>query len=126
MPFIHIQSLPLVRSIETPQVLKGIVEDFAQATQIDLRHIHATWQYLEPEHYARGLSTPSKQPLSEHPVLVDLLTPDLHDDEHIALMLRTIANSIAERAQFPYSNIFIAHREARSGRVFDAGEVEHW
>ncbi len=126
MPFVHIKSLPLVRSIEVPTVLKGLVEDLAQATQTDLRHIHASWEYFQAEHYARGLSTPSQQPLSEHPILVDLLVPDIHDDEKIELMLRTIANSIAERAQFPYTNIFINHREAHSGRVFDEGEVERW
>ena len=126
MPFIHIRSLPLVRSIEVPQVLKGIAEDVSREMEIDLRHIHTTWEYYAAEHYARGIATYEQQPLSEHPILVALLTPDTHSDESVQRMLHTIASSIAEGAQFPLSNIFIHHQEARSGRVFDEGDIVTW
>jgi hypothetical protein len=37
-----------------------------------------------------------------------------------------VASSLAERTGIPRDNIFIDHRQARSGMVFDAGSVEHW
>ena len=40
--------------------------------------------------------------------------------------LKTIADSISERAGFPKNNIFINHRQAHSSMVFDDGNIVQW
>jgi phenylpyruvate tautomerase PptA (4-oxalocrotonate tautomerase family) len=126
MPFIHIKSLPFQRPFEVAAVLEGLCRDFAQKAGIDIRHVHATWEFLEPGHYAVGGKTRKRQPPASHPLLVDLLSPDFNDARTIARMLTCVASSLARRAKVPRSNIFINHRGARSGMVFDAGRVERW
>ena len=37
-----------------------------------------------------------------------------------------VAESISKRAKVPITNIFINHRQAHSGMVFNTGEVETW
>jgi hypothetical protein len=41
-------------------------------------------------------------------------------------MLRGLTESISKRSKVPLDQIFINYREARSGRVFDAGKVVRW
>ncbi len=126
MPFIHIRSLPFEEGLDIPGILTGIARDFAGKTKIAARHVHVTWAYLEPGHYARGDQAPPRQPPSAHPLIVDLLVPDFNDDEIIALMLKTLADSISHRAPCAKNNIFINLRRARSGCVFDEGRIESW
>lgn len=59
-------------------------------------------------------------------MLVDLLAPDFNSEETVEKMLKTVALSISKRAHIPISNIFINHRQAHSGMVFDAGEIARW
>ena len=49
-----------------------------------------------------------------------------NDATVIAEMLKTIADSISERAGFPKNNIFINHRQAHSSMVFDDGNIVQW
>lgn len=126
MPFIHIKSLPFTRSLNMAAVLEGISHDFSKETETDLKHVHATWQFFEPGHYAVNGEVHADQAKSSHPVLVDLLTPDFDDEERIETMLTSLAASIAKRANINKKNIFINHRYAHSGMVFDNGRVERW
>lgn len=126
MPFIHIKSLPFQQPLDVPRVIEGIARDFAEKTDIELLHVHTTWEFLQPGHYAKGDRTPEYQPNAHHPLIVDLLTPDFNDNDTIAVMLETIAESISKRAAFPKNNIFINHRHAHSAMVFDDGEIVHW
>lgn len=126
MPFIHVKSLPFERTIEMPALVRGLTKDFAKGTGIGLEHITATWEFLPSGHYAVAGKTRMHQPGNSHPVLVDLLSPDFNSPEQIENMLRVVAASIAKRAQVPLNNIFINHRRAHSGMVFNAGEVVRW
>lgn len=126
MPFIHVRSLPFETPVAMAALVEGLTRDFAQGTGIGLEHVSATWELLAPGHYAVAGSAAARQPADTHPVLVDLLAPDLNPPERIEAMLRTVADSIATRAGVPSDNIFINHRRARSGMVFDAGEVVRW
>lgn len=126
MPFIHIKSLPFTKSSDVAAVLEGLSRDFAKQTGIELKHIHATWEFLRPGHYAVAGKTRRRQPKTSHPLLVDLLSPDLNGAESIEIMLSCLASSLARRTGISRKNIFINHRQARSGMVFDAGTVEHW
>ncbi|MCG6939006.1 MAG: hypothetical protein LJE83_12655 [Gammaproteobacteria bacterium] len=126
MPFIHIKSLPFEEPVDVPGIIKNIAADFSDRTGIQLNHIHTTWEFYQPGYYAKGNKAAGHQPGKNYPLIVDLLTPDFNDSATIALMLETIADSIARRAKFPKNNIFINHRQAHSGMVFDDGEIVHW
>jgi phenylpyruvate tautomerase PptA (4-oxalocrotonate tautomerase family) len=126
MPFIHVKSLPFGRAFDMASVLEGLTHDFAEGTSIGLEHVTATWEFLPPGHYAVAGKAESRQPDNSHPVLVDVLSPDFNPSEKIEKMLRVIASSISARVKIPIDNIFINHRQARSGMVFDAGEIERW
>jgi hypothetical protein len=45
MPFIHIKSLLLEKSVEMKVVLEGISEAFSRETEITLEHVTATWNF---------------------------------------------------------------------------------
>ncbi len=126
MPFIHIKSLPFESPLDVPAVITGIARDFAKENEIPLEHVHVTWDYFEPGHFAKGESAPEFQPESPHSVLVDLLTPDFNAPDMIGTMLRTLAQSLSGRTGIPLHKIFINHRQAFSGMVFDDGNVVEW
>ena len=126
MPFIHIKSLPLQQALDMPAVLTSIAADFSQQLSIALNHIHVSWEFYQPGHYVKGDKSPDRQPEANFPLIVDLLTPDFNNAQTIELMLKTIASSIAEHAHFPINNIFINHRQAHAGMVFDDGEIVRW
>lgn len=126
MPFIHIHSLPFDPPLPIGDIIQGICTDFARETGIDLAHVTVTWTFLPGGHYAVAGRVASLQPATSHPLLVDLLAPDFNDSEQVGRMLQAVAKSISWRAKMPIANIFIHHRQARSGRVFDAGEIVRW
>ena len=126
MPFIKVTSLPFDPPLPMPEIVEGITRDFAADTDISLEHITATWIFLAPGHYAVGGKAQAHQPQTSHPILVDLLSPDFNDAARVEKMLYTVAASISKRARIPANNIFINHRYAHSGMVFDAGKVVRW
>ena len=126
MPFIQIKSLPMNKSLNVPYVIAGIAQDFSEKVGTELCHIHTTWEFFQPGYYAKGNKTADIQPESHYPLIVELLTPDSNTQDSNNLMLRTIAESISKRANFPVNNIFINHRQGHSGLVFDDGEIVHW
>ena len=126
MPFIHIKSLPIEQPLDVPAAIAGIASDFAAANDIPQAHVHVTWAYFQPGHFAKGDRTPDFQPEGPHSVLVDLLTPDFNSGDTIETMLQTLAASIATRTPTAINKIFINHRPAHSGMVFDDGEVVRW
>jgi phenylpyruvate tautomerase PptA (4-oxalocrotonate tautomerase family) len=126
MPFIHVKSLPFVESFDVSAVLGGLTEDFAKGAGIGLEDVTVTWEFLAPGHYAVAGKAAQDQSPDSHPVLVDLLAPDFNSAAAVEQMLTTVASSISKRAKVPITNIFINHRQARSGMVFDAGEIVRW
>jgi hypothetical protein len=126
MPFIHIKSLPFKAPFDAPAVVTGISRDFAEDNAVPLEHVHVTWEYFPPGHFAQGDRAPEYQPDGPHSVLVDLLTPDFNDRATVQTMLETLAQSIARRTDISMRKIFINQRQARSGRVFDDGAVVKW
>lgn len=126
MPFIQIKSLPMKSELNISKVICGITTDFSHNVGIELCHIHTTWEFYKPGHYAKGNQTHSIQPEKNFPIIVEIHSPDINDDTTIQLMLESVAKSIASRAEFPINNIFINHLSARSGHVFDDGEVVYW
>lgn len=126
MPFIHVKSLPLDKPIDISAVIEELTKDFAEETGIGLEHVTATWEYFPQGHYAVAGKAASRQPMDSHPVLVDLLAPDFNTAEAVEKMLAAVASSISKRAKISIDNIFINHRQAQSGMVFDSGEIVTW
>ena len=126
MPFIHIKSLPFEGQCDVSEIITGIADDFSEKTGIDVMHIHTTWEFYAPGHYAKGNKAEKFQPKCNYPIIVDLLTPDFNDLKTIEIMLNSIASSISERVNFSLNNIFINHRQAQSNMVFDDGKIVKW
>ncbi len=98
-------------------------KEFAEKNHIPLEHIHTTWEFFKPGHFAKGDMAPKFMPETPHSVIVDLLTPDFNDSQTIRQTLLTLAQSISQRAKVPIHKIFINHRQAVSGTVFDDGKI---
>ena len=109
-----------------PSVIAGITKDFSDILGIDPNQVHTTWDFFNPKHYVKGNKTSSIQPRYDFPIIVELLTPSFNSTETNTLMLETLAESIAQRAEFPINNIFINHCQAQSGMVFDDGKIVRW
>lgn len=126
MPFIHVRSLPMTTSLSVPDIIKGIALDFSDKIGVGLHHIHTTWEFYQPGHYARGNRVADVQPETNFPIIVDMIAPDNNPKGTITLMLETVAESISKRANFPKDNVFINYRQVHSGMVFDDGEIVHF
>jgi phenylpyruvate tautomerase PptA (4-oxalocrotonate tautomerase family) len=126
MPFIHLKSLPFSTYFDAASALEGVTRDVAKETGIGLEHVTATWDFLPPGHYAVAGRAVSRQPRGSHPILVEVLVPDFNSAAKVRKMLHAVASSISRRAKVPVANVFINLRQARSGMVFDAGEIVRW
>jgi hypothetical protein len=126
MPFIQIRSLPFAEPKPISDILCRINRDFATRLDVPLEQIHSTWEFFLPGHFAKGDMAPKCQPDSFHSLLVELLTPDFNDSHTCEMMLQILAESLAKHARVPLTKIFIQHRQACSGMVFDAGEIMRW
>ena len=126
MPFIHIKSLPFEPELKISRVLRAVAKEFSEITNVSLEHIHATWEYFKPGHYATHDIAPGVHHSETHVVIVDLLTPDFNDNETVKQMLLSLADSISKHAVLSRNQIFINHRRAYSEQVFDDGEIVSW
>ncbi|MCG7872727.1 MAG: hypothetical protein N0C88_07235 [Candidatus Thiodiazotropha lotti] len=126
MPFIHIKSLPFEQQRNISRILQRVTEDFSTVSGIDKQHITVTWDILSAGHYAVAGEVADFQPESGHPLLVELLLPDFNSSEAIAEYIKAVAESLSRHTQVPINNLFINCRLARSGQVFDAGEMVYW
>ena len=112
MPFLHVRSLPIDPPFAPDEAVRSVSSAFARDAGVDEQHVTVTWQTVDA--------------LSGQPVLVDLLAPDFADDERIATMLHAAATAVAEAAGVSTHEVFVDFRGARSGHVFDAGEIDRW
>lgn len=126
MPFIAVQSLPFRQTLPVSQILASVTSDFANATGIDANYVTATWQFYAPDHYVSGGQGAGYQPDDSHPLLVQLLCPDFHSSASVEIMLRAIASSLSRHTGVPARNVFVHHAAARSGSVFDQGDIRRW
>ena len=126
MPFVHVRSLPLGHGFDPGRAVRAISSEFARATETDERHVTVTWQTLEAEHYAQAGQTAATQPAHSHPLLVELFAPDFHPQERIEEMLHAAAAVVSAHAGIAAENVLVDFRPARSGQVFDGGELVRW
>ena len=124
MPFLHVRSLPL--EAEVGAAVSAVSRAFAEQAGVAEEHVTVTWDVLAPRAYAHAGATAARQPADSHPVIVDLLAPDFNDAARVEEMVRAAAAAVAREAGVGAGNVFVNAREARSGRVFDGGEIVRW
>lgn len=124
MPFVHIKSRASDAPKDPARALELISADLAEDLAMDLVHFTVTWETLPGGHYAHAGS--AAETGSGHPLLVDLLVPDLNPPERVGAMVRAAAEAIARRCDVPCERVFVNARYARSGMVFDEGDLARW
>jgi hypothetical protein len=112
MPFVHVRSLPLPSPPFQPDdAVHAVRKELATATGIAAEHITVSWEWLAAQAGAERL------------VLVDVLAPDFHPPERVGAMIESVAASVR---RLTGEQVFVAFRAARSGEVFDGGEIVRW
>ena len=126
MPFIKIKSNPFEKDMGIPSVIQKVGVEFSQITNIDVEHITVTWEYYLNNHYWYAGKTTEYQDGSAHPILVDLLIPDFNSKEKIDVMLNAIATSLSKHLAIDPNEVFINCSLAKSGMVYDRGQIVNW
>lgn len=126
MPVIHITSLPFEQPLDTGRVIRCISNQFADENDIDPHHLTITWSFLGAHSYVENGETAAFQLSGSHKVLVDMAVPDFNSRPAIERMLTSLADAISSNCEVPRTKIFINLNLARSGMVFDEGEVVRW
>lgn len=126
MPFIHITSLPLETPPNVPVLLEKISAEFAQILGLEVKYVTATWNFLPAGHYATGGKSLEFQSQHTHPLLVDLVVPGFYRTEQVAKALQATATAISVHTNIPKTNLFIQAKVAKSGCVFDNGNLVSW
>jgi hypothetical protein len=123
MPVICVKSLPLNKPMTIGSVLKKLNNEVAAAIDYDPSHIWSYWQFIERHMYAAGDSIAAVIQKETHSPIVEVIGFEGKSQELIEKMLKTIADVLAEGLTIERSNIFITYFEAKSGSVFDGGEI---
>jgi hypothetical protein len=111
MPFVRVRSLPPTRPQFDARTASGAVRaELARATGIGEEHIAVTWTAVDG---AAG----------EYRAIADILAPDFHPAERVEEMLRSVARAVEREAGGP---AFVSFTAARSGWVYDDGDVVRW
>ena len=126
MPIISVTSLPFSPAIEVKQILTELSLGFAQQFTIDIAHISASWRYFEAHHYVVAGTSLKYQAVDSHPIMVGLVAPDFTSTEELQNMMAFIASELSNLTGINKTNIFIEYRCAKSGWVFDKGEIVNW
>ena len=113
MPFVHVRSLPPDGSFDSARAARAVAAELAAGTGIEERHITVTWEYIAAIDGAVS-------------VLAEVLAPDFHPPERVERMLRSVASSVVREAGVRDAEVFVEFRPARSGWVFDEGDVVRW
>ena len=126
MPFIQVRALPFETDLDIPGLCAELSLEFSQQTRIPLKHISLVWQNLEPGHYAVAGEISDHQLKGSHPIIVEVLIPDFHDQASQAKMLTALRASIAKHTHVDVKNVFAYCRLAASQSVYEQGEIQSW
>lgn len=124
MPVISIKTLPLDEDeVRTPDILKKLCTTVSQELNYKPSHVWATWEYIAPHLYTVGNYSVPFQPQSTHAPLVRVLAFEGRSKKEIDALLHVIARVLAQELKVDLGNIFIEYAEARSGKLYDGGQV---
>lgn len=100
--------------------LLSLSKAFATEVAIAEEHVIVTW--LEVGVSCRVVAGA----VTQSALQVELLTPDFNSAARIESMLYALAATLSEHFAYPPQAIFIHHQCARSGQVYDGGEIARW
>jgi hypothetical protein len=108
------------------KLVEHIARSFSDANDIDLKYVTVTWNFLPENQYAFAGHTVEFQTRDSHPLLVDLIIPGFHSEDRIEKLMKSLAYVISSATGIGMTNIFIHTQRARSGMVYDQGDVVKW
>lgn len=125
MPILRITSLPFENQDSGSWAVE-VCQHFAASTEIPLQHVSAIWQLLPNKHYAHGGNVAYFQPRDSHPVIVDVLLPDFYALDSVENIIMASVDAVCHVSLLPANNVFVQVNRARSGAVFDEGQIVRW
>lgn len=126
MPIIRISSLPLSSSLDMGQVMQALSSGVSRDVRIEQAQLSITWQTITANHYIEKGELADSQPSHTHPILVELIVPDVLSKDLTEKIMHSLAHRLGKELNFPVSNIFIYERPLASHNVFEKGMLANW
>ncbi|MFT4908766.1 MAG: hypothetical protein ACI978_002863 [Oleispira sp.] len=126
MPIIRISSLPLPDTLDMQRVMQALSSGVSRDVRIEQAQLSVSWQYIQENHYIAKGELADKQPSHTHPILVELLVPEVLSKDLTEKIMHSLAHRLGKELNFPVSNIFIYERKLISSQVFENGMLANW
>ncbi len=126
MPIIRISSLPLSPSLEMGSVMQALSSGISRDVRIEKAQLSITWQIIAADHYIEKGELVQSQPSNSHPILVELIVPEVLGKDLTEKVMHSLAHRLGKELNFPVTNIFIYERQLASQHVFEKGMLAHW
>jgi hypothetical protein len=126
MPIIRISSLPLPDTLDMQGVMQALSSGVSRDVRIEQAQLSISWQYIQENHYIAKGELADKQPSHTHPILVELLVPEVLSKDLTEKIMHSLAHRLGKELNFPVSNIFIYERKLISSQVFENGMLANW
>jgi hypothetical protein len=126
MPIIRISSLPLPDNLDMKRVMQALSSGVSRDVRIEQAQLSVSWQYIQENHYIAKGELAEKQPSHTHPILVELLVPEVLNKDLTEKVMHSLAHRLGKELNFPVSNIFIYERKLTSNQVFENGMLANW
>ena len=126
MPIIRISSLPLSENLDMKQVMQALSSGISRDVRIEQAQLSLSWQIIAADHYIAKGEVAETQPSHTHPILVELLMPDVLSKDLSEKIMHSLAHRLGKELNFPVSNIFIYERQLASRQVFEKGMIANW
>jgi phenylpyruvate tautomerase PptA (4-oxalocrotonate tautomerase family) len=123
VPVVRIRALPQPESVEIAAALSAVTTELAQLLGEEPQGSWATWETIQPGHYAEGSDVPATQPRHTHPPLVAVTAFEGRSAELAERMLNCVAETLARELGLGEGNVFVTYDEALSGRVYTGGRI---
>ena len=126
MPIIRISSLPLSETLDMKQVMQALSSGISRDVRIEQAQLSLSWQITAANHYIAKGELAETQPSHSHPILVELLMPEILSKDLSEKIMHSLAHRLGKELNFPVSNIFIYERQLASQQVFEKGMIANW
>jgi len=126
MPIIRINSLSLSESLDMKQVMQALSSGISRDVRIEQAQLSISWQIIAANHYIAKGEVAETQPSHSHPILVELLMPEVLSKDLSEKIMHSLAHRLGKELNFPVSNIFIYERQLASQQVFEKGMIANW
>ena len=126
MPIIRISSLSLSESLDMKQVMQALSSGISRDVRIEQAQLSISWQIIAANHYIAKGEVAETQPSHSHPILVELLMPEVLSKDLSEKIMHSLAHRLGKELNFPVSNIYIYERQLASQQVFEKGMIANW